>query len=408
MVVAVCLAACSSSSSEPVDGGGSDGGGGGGEGGTIYSDDDVTVTDQSPPLVHDVMQLGAALKESDDIPLDFGDDKLSVLVYAEGDDTKSPMANTVSISLRDPSGNPVLNPTGMTADELGRMGAPIRPSLDVGAASIILPQADQPMLPRGRYTLRVAGDGSVKVHIVTRRGTGAPPPGKLDVNLFLVDGCGVTAQDPVVDQVLTAMWAIFANADVQPGVVERIPITGAEAAMYVSPPAGGEGKGAPLRQLTSLASRAKNARAANAFIVKSFTGAPGLLGVSMGLPVALVVRTSTNAGTVTSIDSHRLMDSSINVPELGNTLAHEILHSMGLAHSTEESIAPNPAHFHDLFTDTPDCPASADANKDGKLTQDECMAFDGANLMFWSGNGNVAISPGQKDIVLRSAVVKRR
>lgn len=406
--VGLCfLAAVACSSASP---GGADGGheGGAGDGGVMYTDDDVTVVDQTPALVRDVMVFGGSLRESDDIPLDYGADKLSVLVYAEGDDGRPPAATNIVLTLKDPNGAAVLAP-GNSLDDYTRSGAPLRPSVDTGAASLLLPQStNAPALPHGTYNLRVAADGAVRVHVVTRRGAGAPPPGKMDINLFILDGCGVTKTDPIVDQALDEMWKIFANADVLPGTVDRIDITGAEAAQFLTPSAAGEGKAAALRQLTALASRATNQRAANAFLVKAFANTPGLFGISLGLPAALVVKNSTNAGTVTAIDTHRRMDTSINVPELGNTLAHEILHSMGLAHSTEESIAPNPAFFHDLFADTPDCPATADTNMDGKLTQAECMAFDGANLMFWSGEGNVAISPGQKEIVLRSPIVRRR
>jgi hypothetical protein len=75
-------------------------------------------------------------------------------------------------------------------------------------------------------------------------------------------------------------------------------------------------------------------------------------------------------------------------------MAHEVGHYLGLFHTTEQCGSnatqcegfsiPIAAFNVDPIPDTPECPTSFDADRNGQVTADECLAADGLNLMFWT------------------------
>lgn len=85
----------------------------------------------------------------------------------------------------------------------------------------------------------------------------------------------------------------------------------------------------------------------NVFLIRGFnvSEAPGLLGVSAGIPGAAGMHGNSGAG---------LVFSTSNLGEdnqtLGQTMAHEIGHFLGLRHTTEHR-----GLGHDPITDTPEC-----------------------------------------------------
>ncbi len=84
---------------------------------------------------------------------------------------------------------------------------------------------------------------------------------------------------------------------------------------------------------------------------------------------------------------------------MGDTIAHEIGHYMGLPHTSEWT-----GGEHDRFADTPECTRSNDRNGDGQLSTEECP--DGQNLMFWTGTfDSLSLSNQQIEVMRNSAIV---
>jgi hypothetical protein len=120
------------------------------------------------------------------------------------------------------------------------------------------------------------------------------------------------------------------------------------------------------------------ADAVNVFLVDRVTGVPGILGLASGIPSAIGLRSPWN-GVLIAVDTHRFLGPELDTDFVGDTVTHEVGHSIGLFHTTEES-----GLLHDPIADTPECLPDRDANEDGALTVDECEDLDGYNFMFWT------------------------
>lgn len=128
----------------------------------------------------------------------------------------------------------------------------------------------------------------------------------------------------------------------------------------------------------------------NVFLIEDFniSEAPGLLGVSTGIPGVSGIHGSSGSGLVFSAKS-----LGRDNPQLGQTMAHEIGHFLGLRHTTEHG-----GSAHDPITDTPEC-----------LIPDlASLCGDSTNFMFAFslGSGQTRATQGQAFVVRRSALVK--
>jgi hypothetical protein len=147
------------------------------------------------------------------------------------------------------------------------------------------------------------------------------------------------------------------------------------------------------------------ADAVNVVLLDRVTGIPGILGLASGIPSALGLRGAWN-GVLVAVDTHRFLGPELDTDFVGDTITHEIGHSIGLFHTTEES-----GLFHDPIADTPECLPEHDTNGDGVLTVDECEDRDGYNFMFWTpvyGDSFLAIQheiSGTQGLVLDHAVI---
>ena len=84
-------------------------------------------------------------------------------------------------------------------------------------------------------------------------------------------------------------------------------------------------------------------------------------------------------------------------------MAHEGGHYLGLFHISERD-----GRSFDPLLDTPECPASADANADMKVDSRECLNQGGDNLMFWQAGAGPQrkVSNDQRFVILRNPILQ--
>ncbi|MFW6023133.1 MAG: hypothetical protein ACOC9O_00175, partial [Myxococcota bacterium] len=131
------------------------------------------------------------------------------------------------------------------------------------------------------------------------------------------------------------------------------------------------------------------------FLVRLVEGA---LGISGGIPGPQGMHGTGGSGLAISVGPVRAGVGAEHDIDLGRVIAHELLHFLGLFHTTEDdgfSLEP--------IEDTPECPE--DQDEDGILTPMDCEEFDADNLMFWAASGE-GLTPGQADVVVRGPVLR--
>ena len=128
------------------------------------------------------------------------------------------------------------------------------------------------------------------------------------------------------------------------------------------------------------------------------------LGIAAGIPGPNGIPGTAASGVMVSVDTHLDGDGETLLTDLmGETMAHEVGHQLGLFHTTEDT-----GTEHDPIGDTPECDVEYDLDGDGELTAEECEAAGGRNFMFWTSAefAQFEMSPIQA-MVLRDSVIAR-
>ncbi len=236
--------------------------------------------------------------------------------------------------------------------------------------------------------------GAATLHINTRRyeeGTGL-----LDLNLIIIDGTEIFQEE--LDDAIEVMRSLYTNGDGPTlGTVETYTATHPSGSIIEE-----EGEDAnTLRAITAGESQ----QAMNVYFISDFVE-PGTLGFASGIPGVLGIEGTAGSGVIIAVDGHLMDDgSSLDTQMMGETIAHEAGHQIGLFHTTEEEGGEG---GYDVIADTPECPQSQDLDGDGALTAEECINFDGTNFMFWtSGDARQnTMSPIQSDVLYFSTIVQ--
>ncbi len=114
----------------------------------------------------------------------------------------------------------------------------------------------------------------------------------------------------------------------------------------------------------------------NIFFIQDFTEV-GTLGIAAGVPGPNGIPGTAGSGVVISVDTHLDEDGETLLTDLmGETMAHELGHQIGLCHTSEAEGGNDP------IADTPECTLNDDQNGDGELTAEECVDLDGRNFKF--------------------------
>ena len=298
-----------------------------------------------------------------------------------------------------PNGEKVV-PNNLTYPDGTRLNIPseyswfaVNPELLGSLAPINFPGSDrsnfQNAFGPGEYTLDVQTSASELCwYVIPKTQEGR----QLDINLYFV-GTGITAaQAPgnaSVKRVESTVQGIYSKMGVQANITNYFDASDAVAQQY-----------GIIRDFydvfnlvaTSQApgSTTEEALSVNVFLIEDFniSEAPGLLGVSTGIPGMAGLHGNSGAGLVFSAASLGRDDQ-----QLGQTMAHEIGHFVGLRHTTEHY-----GSAHDPITDTPECIAPDLAFL--------CSDSDNFMFAFALGGAQNKTTAGQAFVVKRSALVK--
>ncbi|MEZ4460998.1 MAG: M12 family metallo-peptidase [bacterium] len=269
----------------------------------------------------------------------------------------------------------------------------INPEILGSLAPILFPASDATNFKNafgpGDYTLTVSTSASELCYYVIPK---TSPGTTLDINLYFV-GTSVTASaaqsNNNVRQVVDVVKRIYASMGVTANVSNYFDATETVSAKYgilrdfndvynlvaTSTPPGTT----PAENLS-----------VNVFLIEDFniSEAPGLLGVSTGIPGMAGLHGSSGSGLVFSTASL----GSDNT-QLGQTMAHEIGHFLGLRHTTEHY-----GSAHDPISDTPECFAPDLA----------FLCGDSSNFMFAYalGGDQSKTTAGQAFVIKRSPLVQ--
>ncbi len=270
----------------------------------------------------------------------------------------------------------------------------INPEILGSLAPILFPGSDQPEFRNkftgGDWSMTVATNSSeVCFYVIPQPKEGT----KLDINLYFVGVPGLTAakaaSDTDVGQVMQIVRTIYAKMNITASVANYIEASEEVTNSY-----------SIVRDFNDIydlvaSSTAPGPTAAeqlsvNVFLINDFniSEAPGILGVSSGIPGMAGLHGNSGAGLVFSTAS--LGEDN---KQLGQTMAHEIGHFVGLRHTTEHGFG-----THDPITDTPTC---ANPNLAGW-----CPDSDNFMFAFALGGDQQVVTGGQAYVVRRNPLVK--
>ncbi|MBA2664807.1 MAG: hypothetical protein H0U74_21140 [Bradymonadaceae bacterium] len=270
----------------------------------------------------------------------------------------------------------------------------INPLILESLAPILFPASNDARFSNGfgpgQYTLNVQSDSSsICYYMIPKMSAGT----KLDVNIYLVGVPNLTAATAAANtnmkQVVQVMQSIYTSMNVQVRVANYVDPSKATIDNYSMLRDFGDIFGL-VATSEAQGSTVDESLAVNVFLINDFaiSEAPGLLGVSAGLPGMAGVHGNSGSGLVFSTASLGRDNAT-----LGQTMAHEIGHFLGLRHTTEHQGAE-----HDPITDTPQC----------IYPNLGYLCSDAKNFMFpfSLGNDQRLTTPGQSFVVKRSPLVK--
>ncbi len=141
----------------------------------------------------------------------------------------------------------------------------------------------------------------------------------------------------------------------------------------------------------------------NLFFIEDFSGEDaGTLGIAAGIPGSLGIASNRN-GVLNSLEAH-VLGGALDTQLLGETVAHEMGHFIGLFHPTEK----NGVTF-DPLADTAECSISMASSALAGPQPSDCIGFGGENLMFWQGDPSIdqtSLTSDQVHIINYSPVAK--
>lgn len=280
--------------------------------------------------------------------------------------------------------------SGDTSDRLNPIGVIGSPS------TLLIPNGPLSTPSDAGYTVSFAVDERTPVQLHVLRGV--RDGGKLDLDLFYVGAAGLAptrgTPPPAIAQALETFRRIYAHAGIEVGQVRQHVVRGV-LALRLGRITGSADQGFPgLPELYSLSAGAPGP-SVSVFLADAIDDVAGISG---GVPGPLGENATGISGVAISTQIH-----IANGFDLGETMAHEVGHYLGLFHTTESG-----GEVLEALPDTPECPASRDANRDGLLSVTECVGFGADNLMFWQLSPNQErLTPDQLHVLAGALILTK-
>ncbi len=257
--------------------------------------------------------------------------------------------------------------------------------------TVLLPNSPASVVASEGYEMAVEVGAPTEI-VVSRLQRSEGAGRVLDLDLFYVGGAGLApASERGPPSVREALGEAETLLGIRFGEVRQHEVVGGLRRQLAILEADAEEELPELPELFALSAGAGRPSVA-VFFVRDMEVA---LGVSGGVPGPWGMHGLAGSGIALSLDV--LDDYGLRI---GDVLAHELGHFLGLFHTTESDgtvLEPLPM--------TPSCPLDRDLDGDLMLLPEECAEFDGSNLMFWAGVGR-RLLPQQRALI-RAAFVLR-
>jgi hypothetical protein len=279
--------------------------------------------------------------------------------------------------------------------------------------TVMLPSAPELPLVPGRYelALRVGTDGElpVRADVVFKRAASEPAGGTLPIALWFVEGAGLDAAAAAahmrLQDGLVALADILDPAGIEVTILAPRDLAGDGAAELAV--LDDDAETAELLARLAAEDAAASERALHVVFVASIDAGDGktVRGKTTGLPGPPAHPELARRGAVIlALDT-----LPVSAGRIGEMLAHEAAHYLGLRHTSEFD-----GERHDPLLDTPECPAerSSQTSSDGTpvLSAEDCADLDGNNLLFYTpplpALAQDQLSADQQFVLLQNPLVR--
>ncbi len=340
-----------------------------------------------------VVTLGQQSPDFKMITLDVPPGAVSFTVIA---DPLTPGVNAALAKVTTPSGQVVYDYFDFTKTAFTRPN----PSYAGQPFVMVYPNAPRVNIMPGKYEI-VLGTSSpgrtmFNVTVLMKKQTGLLKGGPLPVVFWFAKQKYLNAQTAQTDQrfqgAVAIMVDIYKAIGVQLGPITYTDLGPESEAVAVL---------TDRDQMGQLFALGKDSKVPglNFYFIDQFNeeGGSGTIGRSGGIPGPVALPGLARGGVAVAL-------SVLNRTEtFATAMAHEAGHYLGLFHVSERD-----GRSFDPLLDTPECPASADANGNMRVDPAECMDKGSDNLMFWQASGMPmrTITNDQRFVILRNPILQ--